>query len=363
MDLKDYKHTISDWALIFRNGLVDIPEKLDIHPDFLRDLSKIEFEETFRYLWHLFYQIYTDAAADPRLFGVSVDDIDNKIQGGPAGNILSHMKQLYLLFKSGDLQGGGLFVNTASIKKSHVKVLNTVLSYLSSYGFEYEGLDDGRVTSKVSNFIICYPDNPAVINVLYLVAKKAARIRPYIYSNNETGGNEYLFKTWNFRLIQGAFGEYEYNDTYIFFRDSLHKEEQKQFLDEFHKAMLARGYFIEHWPGRGPGHLSYFHKSIKEPYYFDVCEYNGHGMYVRLRIRNDEKCFDYIKNCPDRIKEEFKTSYYGCGNHESCKIPHKYTFEGVEVSKCACCGPGHEFEAHIEDIPHYINLVELSVKR
>lgn len=363
MDYKDYRHTIREWALIFRNELVDIPPEIEINDDFLKDLTREDFEQAYRSLWYLFYQIYTDAAKDTLIFRVSDEESDKRIQRGPAGNIFCHMKQLYLLFKAGILTDDGLNINTNNIKQSHKKSINSIIPVLTNYGFDFEGLIDGKITSKVLNFYIYYPDAPTFITVLYLVAKQAYMVKPYIYCNNEFGDNINLFMTWNYRLLAGAFGEYKYNDTYILFRDSLHKDEQKQFIDAFHEAMLSHGYFTEHWPGRGGGHISYFYKSIKEPYYFDVCTYHEFGMDVKLRIRNPEKCFEYMNNCPAKIKDTFKTSVYGCGNHNDCNIPHKYIYEGVEVNKCACCGPGHEFEARIEDIPHYIKLVELSVKK
>lgn len=57
---------ISKWALIRRNELVDIPDKLEIHPDFLRLISQEEFENAFREIGGLFYQMYSDMADAPK---------------------------------------------------------------------------------------------------------------------------------------------------------------------------------------------------------------------------------------------------------------------------------------------------------
>jgi hypothetical protein len=347
MDFKDYRHTIKDWALIFRNGLVDIPEEVEIHSDFLQELSKEEFDKTFRYLWYLFYQIYTDASKDMQFFRVLADNEEEKMTSGEAGIIFNHMKQLYLLFKFGKLHENGLSVETNHIKTSHKKIINAIIPTLTAYGFKFEGLADRKITQKILEFYIYYPDNPSVIKVLYLVAKKASNVD--------------IFKNWNYRLLADEFGKYKYNDVYVSFYDSLHRDEDREFIRTFHESMLTHGYFIEHYPGRGGGHISYFKNSIKEPFYFDIRTYGGFGMYVCLRIRNAEKCLPYLNVCSELIKDLFRTSLQGC-NNPNCKSTVRYIYENNEIQRCGgCCGTAFEIETCIDDIPHYIKLVELGV--
>ena len=69
-------YLISKWALIRRNELVDIPDKLEIHPDFLRNLSYEEVESAFRHIGDMFYQIYSDTAASPEAFGLPLYKMD-----------------------------------------------------------------------------------------------------------------------------------------------------------------------------------------------------------------------------------------------------------------------------------------------
>ena len=361
MNFRSINHTLNEWALIFRNELVDIPPMIDIHADFLKDLSKEEFERSFHFIWDLFYQIYTDASEDTTIFGISVEEANKPIQRGPAGNVFCHMKQLYLLFKFGQLNGEGLNVNTNNIKPSHIRAVNSIIPVLSLYGFEFEGLSDKKITSKVPGFNIYYPENPSVIKVMFLVAKQAYMVKPYIYCKADFGDNDRLFSTWNYRLLSGAFGEYRYNNTYTLFRDSLHFDEQRRFIDTFHEEMLSHGYFIEHWPGRGGGHISYFKNSIREPYHFDVITYHEYGMYINLRIRDTKKCFTYLESCPERIKEFFRTSEV---SNPDCKNLIRYNYDGVDVKKCCgCCAGGFSLKANIEDIPHYIKLLELGVNK
>ena len=57
-------YLVSKWALIRRNELVDIPGHFEIHPDFLHELPREAFENAFREIGAMFYQMYTDMEDD-----------------------------------------------------------------------------------------------------------------------------------------------------------------------------------------------------------------------------------------------------------------------------------------------------------
>ena len=66
-----HNRLITEWAFIRRNELAYNPDKLDIHPDFLHNLSYDEFESAYRQIYEMFYLIYTDMAENPEIFGRS----------------------------------------------------------------------------------------------------------------------------------------------------------------------------------------------------------------------------------------------------------------------------------------------------
>ena len=70
------EYLVSKWALIRRNELVDIPDRLKIHPDFLQKLSHAEFESAFKEIGKMFYQMYSDIADSPQRFGLPLYKID-----------------------------------------------------------------------------------------------------------------------------------------------------------------------------------------------------------------------------------------------------------------------------------------------
>ncbi|MDF2686509.1 MAG: hypothetical protein K0S55_1691 [Clostridia bacterium] len=350
----DYKHLIKDWAIISRNEMPDIPKELEIHPDFLRELSKEEFEKTFRFLWDLFYGIFTDVSKDPQHFGVSSEDADKPMTGAEAFIVSNHVKMLDLLSGIGKLQDNSLIINAQDFKKHNkLKNVNIIFSILTEYGFNFDGLSNNKVTTKVEEFTVSYPENPSVIKVLYLVAKKTRGIMSMYY----------LFRQWSFRLLADGFDAYNYKSIYLNLYDILHKEKDRQFLEAFNSAMLSRGYKTENYPGRGPSHISYFKNSVKDPYLFGVWLVSGSDLIIALRIRNIEKCLPYLDECSERIKNVFRTSKKGCGN-PNCNAMLRYVYEGKEVQRCAgCCGTAFELETDIEDIPHYIRLVELGYNK
>ncbi|MDE6169168.1 MAG: hypothetical protein K2G28_12020, partial [Acetatifactor sp.] len=69
-------YLVSEWALIRRNELVDIPDQFVIHPDFLQTLSREEFESAFRDIRAMFYRMYSDMAESPQRFGLPLYKTD-----------------------------------------------------------------------------------------------------------------------------------------------------------------------------------------------------------------------------------------------------------------------------------------------
>lgn len=64
------RYLVSEWALIRRNELVDIPDQLVIHADFLQTLTREEFESAFREIGRMFWEMYSHMAETPEAFGL-----------------------------------------------------------------------------------------------------------------------------------------------------------------------------------------------------------------------------------------------------------------------------------------------------
>jgi hypothetical protein len=239
-------------------------------------------------------------------------------------------------------------------KENKIKNLHTYFTALSEYGFLFEGLKNNKMTPSVNELIVSFPDDPRIITVFSLVVTKAKNV----------GHDGVFIREWNFRLLTDGFHEFNFANPYQMMYDKMHDLNDKIFVETFHKAMVEAGYIYNPYGSgtnpEGP-HIAYFKNTTKETYLFAMWSMFG-DLHVYLRIRNAEKCFQYLENCSDRIKDVFRDYQTGCGFKE-CKFALHYVYEGIERRKCCCCGPAFDFKANIEDIPHYIRLVELGEKK
>ena len=76
-------------------------------------------------------------------------------------------------------------------------------------------------------------------------------------------------------------------------------------------------------------------------------------------------CLDYLKHCPDTVKQIFLRGDSGCKNrlNGTCKFGQEYSIDGDTYWRCGCCNAPFYFKPIKEDIPHYIKLVELGLKK
>ena len=67
----------------------------------------------------------------------------------------------------------------------------------------------------------------------------------------------------------------------------------------------------------------------------------------------------------DKVKDIFRESDKGCDNRQigTCKYGQKYSFEGKEHWKCGCCNAPFYLKPIGKDIPHYIKLLEIGLKK
>lgn len=152
---------VSQWALIRRGELVDIPEKLEIHPDFLQKLSPEEFEGAFREAGAVFRQMYADMAEEPEKFGFPLylmseyDYFSNQArESRKAPWYPGHF--LLVLFALGNFQGMEFLADTAEVRRvNQAKKTNLLLKALCEYGFG-GGVDHGKelLQTKQSLFVI-----------------------------------------------------------------------------------------------------------------------------------------------------------------------------------------------------------------
>lgn len=364
------KYLVSEWALIRRNELVDIPDQLAIHPDFLQTLSHEEFESAFREIGAMFYRMYSDIADAPQKFGLPLYQTEEydyfSNQAREARAVPRNLFYLMLwLFACGDFKENVFITDTAQVRKwNKAKKTNQLLEAMCDYGFVFGGIKKYSLSSG-DDLEIDYPDNQNVIKVLSLVAKKVKNTQLKDVKNVDSGINAFsnAFIGWNYRVLAEDLHTCSLAEGCDYVADKMHDEADREVIAILDRVLAEQGCTRKKGDSNEGPMLRYFRRQSAA---YDYALNSDKGeLYLELRIRNAEKCLSYLKECPERIVEIFRYSDTGCQNriNESCKFGVKYEFEEEEKWHCGCCGAPFKLHPVKEDIPHYLKLVELGGKK
>lgn len=365
-------YIISKWAIIRRNELVDVPDKFEIHQDFLKDLDFKKFEEAFRQVHDIFYQIYTDISHNPESFGFelykqgeynyfSKEARESKSKPWDIFYLLLYM------FYCGEFKND-IFVVDAEKFRSINKVKKTkfLIKTLTDYGFIFTEFKDYKITPSLKTFEIDYPDNRNILIVLSLVAKKVVDIQLKDVKNHFSHSVVFSngFIGWNYKILKDDLRHCSLAEGAYYMSDKLHKESERDFVETMDKILIDKGFYT----GKADNHegpsIRYYDKKSKSAYNFALTSLEG-VLVLEMRIRNAEKCMEYLKECPNSILDMFRHTDNGCKNriNNTCKFGVKYTFENEEKWHCGCYSAPFRIRPLKEDIPHYLKLVELGNKR
>lgn len=366
------EYIISKWAIIRRNELVDVPEKFEIHQDFLKDLDFIEFEEAFRQIHNIFYQIYTDISNNPEVFGFKLYKQDEYSYFSKEGRESKSKSwdifylMLYM-FYCGEFKNNMFVVDIEKFRSiNKLKKTSFLIKALTDYGFIFTEFKDYKITSSLKNFEIDYPDNRNILTVLSLVAKKVVDIQlkdvKNHFSNSMVFSNGFI--SWNYKILKDDLKHCNLADGVYYVSDKLHKQSERDFVEAMDKIFIDKGFYT----GRSDNHegpsIRYYDKKSKSAYNFAITSLEG-ALVLEMRIRNAEKCMEYLKECTNRILDMFRYTDNGCHNriNNTCKYGVKYIFENEEKWHCGCFSAPFKIYPVKEDIPHYLKLVELGNKR
>lgn len=366
------EYLISKWAIIRRNELVDVPEEFEIHQDFLKDLDFTDFEDAFRQVHDIFYQIYTDIALNPDNFGFELYkkneyDYFSKEAREARSKPWDIFYLLLYLFYSGEFINNMFIVDAKKFRSiNKINKTNYLLKALSDYGLIFSNLKDYKLTPNTMSFEINYPDNRNILNVLSLVAKKVMDTQLKNIKNHFSNAVAFSngFISWNYKILKEDLNHCRLAQGIEYVTDKLHNQANRDFAYALDKLLIEKGYYIGKGDSNEGPSMRYYETKSKSAYDFSLTLFEGE-LILELRIRNAEKCLEYLKECPDRIKEIFRQTDIGCQNriNKTCKYGVGYIFENEEKWHCGCCNAQFKIRPSIEDIPHYLKLVELGSKR
>ena len=362
-------YLVSEWALIRRNELVDIPGQFEIHPDFLQTLSHEEFESAYREIGEMFYRMYSDIADAPERFGLPLYKTDEydyfSNQAREARNAPRNLFYfMFWLFACGDFKGNVFITDTAQVRKMNkAKKTNLLLEALCDYGFVFDGIKKYSLASG-DYLEIDYPDNKNVIKVLSAVARKVNNTQlkdvKNIYSGTVAYSNAFI--GWNYKVLAEDLYTCSVAEGYDYVADKMHDEADMELISILDNILTEQGYTRQKGDSNEGPMLRYYGK---QPVYDYALDSDKGKLYLELRIRNADKCLEYVNECPERIVEIFRHSDNGCQNriNGTCKFGVKYEFEKEEKWHCGCCGAPFKVHPVKEDIPHYLKLLELGGKK
>ena len=362
-------YLVSEWALIRRNELVDIPNQFKIHPDFSQTLSHEEFESAYREIGEMFYRMYSDIADSPERFGLPLykaDEYDNfSNQAREARTAPRNLFYfMFWLFACGDFKENVFITDTAQVRKMNkAKKTNLLLEVLCDYGFVFDGIKKYSLSSG-DYLEIDYPDNRNVIKVLSAVARKVNNTQlkdiKNIYSGTVAYSNAFI--GWNYKVLAEDLHTCSVAEGYDYVADKMHDAADRELIAILDKILTEQGYTRQKGDSNEGPMLRY---NRKQPIYDYALDSDKGKLLLELRIRNAEKCLEYVKECPERIVEIFRHSDSGCQNriNGTCKFGVKYEFEKEEKWHCGCCGAPFKIHPVKEDIPHYLKLLELGNKK
>lgn len=363
-------YLVSEWALIRRNELVDIPEQLEIHPDFLQVLSHEEFESAFKEIGAMFYRMYSDIADSPLRFGLplyKMDEYDYFSNQAREARVAPRNLFYFMLwlFAYGDFRGNAFITDTAEVRKiNKVPKTNLLLEALCDYGFVFGGIKKYSLSSG-DYLEIDYPDNPNIVKVLSAVAKKVKNTQlkdvKNVYSGCMAFSNAFI--GWNYKVLTEDLHTCSLAEGCDYVADKMHDETDREVIFILDKVLIERGYTRKKGDSNEGPSIRYY---CKQSATYDYALTSDKGkLYLELRIRNAEKCLEYLHECPERIVELFRYSDSGCKNriNGSCRSGVKYEFEKEEKWHCGCCGAPFKIHPIKEDILHYLKLLELGGKK
>lgn len=357
----DNVYWIQEWAKIRADEVVRLPEVFKLHECFLIYISKADFRSAFKEIWDMYIRIYSDISKFPEAFEMPLykpEDFNYFTAQARDSRSAAYrpFHLLYNLLISGAFQNGEFVIDTSGFRAiNKVKNIPVLFKRLGDYGFFFDGLKNYKTVNQ--SISMYYSDNENVMQVLKLMADKANAVNRY---------NDFL--CCHYRLFQDDMSTAGYGQSADIVADKMHTKEEQEFIYAMDSILREMNYSAQPkaW-NEGQGFAYYDKESVMKangPYHYWMLSWKT-KLRLYLRIRNASKCLEYLKQCPDPVKQIFLKSDRGCEKHTNgtCQFGQTYIIDGVTYWRCGCCNAPFYFYPVKKDIPHYIRLMELGFKK
>lgn len=157
-----------------------IPRHFEVSAKYVNELDNETFVKGFLELREILTNIYYDMVVVPEeygliLVGMEVSEYKNSKPRDSRASALRLMALLYNFGRAGELAGNKLHITPEAFQEilkikyvgfSWSQNAPMILKKLSGFGFDFIGLKGNSLDKNAKEYILSYPDNPVLMNVL-----------------------------------------------------------------------------------------------------------------------------------------------------------------------------------------------------
>lgn len=395
------KYYVSQWALLRKGEIIDLPEDFEIHSEYLTIFSKNEIMSAFKRIREMFLSIYQDISDFPERFKMPLVEIipdEFTPMGSPPSKALPSKTAPFMFFDalinlliSGNIENHEIIIEDAERLKEanrnykvmeqksyQIKNIDIIYSQLCNYGFFLKGLNNFKLTKDNPTIIFSYPDDPILLTVLKWMADKAHKF-----------GRRHDFMQCQYRFLQDSIDSLSFGKGIDYVADRLKTKYERDCaykIDE-HLRKLGLVPYIDTSDDSAALNYSLLYYENEN----DIGKYNKSNfkissslfpnklegmklpcvgsaqkkLFFRFRSKNIQNGVEHIKKCSDELRGVFIPGDTGCGNRPDCEGGlfsggQAYVIDGVEYWKCGCAtGKFVALNPNSRDINDYMKLAEL----
>jgi len=329
-----YDRTASASARWRIDNIIPVPDNLKVNKKYLGTMNNSEFVSTFKELQNFIIKIYEEIEKSPYEWGYKDE---NRDVGATANNRISDF--LYAIASNGILENGVLTVNTEDFNKAvrtHKKI-DLIINGLKKLGLNIDGFD-----KKVISFIVSYPNNAHIIEVLYQYAEAQDQ---EFFPVKAIQTEQYLFPSFSYRWVEDPI-EQKY-ETIFHVKMDLSSDTIRGIQNWLHQKADEYGYKIKKDKPFDKGCVFYQKGSKNLIHVGDKIKDNGESaIWTKAIFRNVFTSHpEKIKSLADKIPGVFGGSKFENGvciycngakkPNEPCSMRILYYFDGKQYNACA----------------------------
>lgn len=357
------KYWIERWSQLRKKELIRYPNGFPIHDAYTAICTREEMKSGFDELHEIFAHSYENILNNPAYMLMPIYDMKeygyfSKEARASREESYKYAKIFYVLGYSGELsQNGELHIQADKLKEQckALKITNpgAFLNKLGIYGIKIEGLVNGKIKSD-TDIAVSYPNNKNVMAALYVLSIK---------SNNTDSFKD--FCRLDYRLFESDWNTKEYGGGVEAVSALFHSEKDRTAARLIHDELIKRNYCYNFGDWNEGPQIRYYKKesdrnrNTNADFWITSMDTE---FILYFRIKNMDKVIEYIKSCPESVKNNFSVSDNGCANRISgtCTSGISYQLNGKNVWRCGCCNPNFQVTPSADDYLFYINAVDMA---